>query len=98
MKKEELLKLLDENIQYLPDILTHTSIMLSKYKEYCKGRNDTLLREALGDAVHLLGMDKKLPKLDMKRHCARIIEAIYPRGITKFHHQGEVEFWNKYIK
>jgi hypothetical protein len=96
MEKEEFLKVLSEHPQFLPDILQYLHTMITDYMKYCERQNNIMLREALGDAVHLLGMKKK-PK-DMKRACTRIENAIFRDGLCTYHHEGERQFYNRYLK
>lgn len=98
MEKEEFLKVLSDHPEFLPETLLHLYGMLTRYKEYCEKQNNILLREALGDAVHLLGMKRKPDKDMVKKLSTRIKEAIYPNGIQPFHHQGEINFYEKYLK
>lgn len=95
---KKVLKVVKEKPEYYPYILTLISNDMEKYKTDCKKRNDWVLREALGDAVHLLGMKKKPPFEEMKKLCIRIKNAIFPNGITSYHHQGEKNFYEKYLK
>jgi len=97
LNKEEFLKIISEHPQYLPDMLAHIHTILIEYKNICRKENDLLLREALGDAVHLLGMKKKPDHEFMKKMCKRIKEAIFKDGITLHHHQGEKNFYEKYL-
>jgi hypothetical protein len=87
-----------ENPHLLPEFLTIIGQELELFKEKCRKENDHLMREALGDACHLLGMKRKLPLNEMKMYCIRIRKAIFPDGIKQFHHQGEENFYNKYLK
>jgi hypothetical protein len=98
MKKEEFLKIISEHPQYLPDILAHIHTLLKEYKNICRKENDLLLREALGDAVHLLGMKRKPDHEFMKKMCIRIKNAIFKDGVNSYHHEGERTFYNKYLK
>lgn len=96
MKRDEVLDIVGKHPEYLPDILSMLGTMLEEYREQCEVRNNTLLREAIGDAVHLLSMDRK-PN-NMGQYCQRIKDAIYPKGLTDFHHSGEVRFYNRYLR
>lgn len=96
MKTEELLNIIDENLDKLPEILAHISIRLSEYQEVCKKDNDNLLRNALGSACQLLAMNRK-PK-DMEKYCTLIKQAQFPNGLESWHHQGERNFYNRYLK
>jgi len=80
----------------LPYILTIASGAAIDFETKCKTENDNTLRNALGDAVHLLAMDKK-PSLKYmsKNYCQRIKKALYPNGISNYHHQGEKMFFKK---
>jgi hypothetical protein len=88
-------------IEKYPKLLTYvlqiTSINLDRYRENCKKQNNGLLREALGDAVHLLSMNRKPSMKEMANtYCQRIKKAIYPDGVNpNFHHQGERNFYEK---
>jgi len=71
---------------------------LDKFRENSKKQNDNLLREALGDACHIIGLDRKPTKKTLAMHCARIVEAIFPKGIVDYHHEGEKRFYEKIIE
>ncbi|OPZ41332.1 MAG: hypothetical protein BWY95_02661 [Bacteroidetes bacterium ADurb.BinA104] len=72
---------------------------MQAYQEACKRRQDWKLREALGDAVHLLGMNRKPPKETVTQLSVRIKDAVYPQGIdTPNLHEGERRFWRKYFE
>lgn len=98
--KEERLKqvinMIDENIDLLPDILTHISIKLFDFKTKCEKQNNNKMVNALGSACQLLAMKRK-PK-DMKRACILIEEAQFPNGLESWHHEGERMFYEKYLK
>lgn len=95
---KEVEKLLDQNPLLLPHLLTLCSLRLSQFQKKAKQANDHLMREALGDAVHLLGMNKKPKASFITQMSARIKSAIFPNGITSHHHQGEKQFFEKYLK
>jgi len=68
---------------------------LKEYFIQCEKYNNHELREALGDACHILGKKKKPNIKDMATfHCIRIKKAIFPNGITNYHHEGERNFYN----
>lgn len=70
-----------------------------EYRDWCKRQNNHLLRQALGDALLLLGTDKKLSANDMKKFCIRIEKAVFPNGIDKnYYHEGEQRFYKKYLQ
>lgn len=98
MKTEELLNIIDENLDKLPEILAHISIRLSEYQELCKNRNDKLLRDALGSACQILAMKKKPSEKEMPHYCVLIEQAQFPNGLESWHHQGEISFYNRYLK
>jgi hypothetical protein len=81
----------------LPDLLTHIGNTLSAYRESCEKRNNHLLREALGDAVLLLGLNRRPRKDIMTKLCTHIREAIFKDGLTDYHHAGEQRFYEKYL-
>jgi len=98
-----------ENIKKINELITHDPALiapimhlcgehLDKFREQAKKQNDALLREALGDACHLLAQKRKPPKKTFFKHCIRIIKAIYPDGLTSYHHQGEKDFYNIYLE
>lgn len=98
MKLEKLLKQIDENLDKLPEILTHISSRLIEFRETCERKNNVLLREALGSACQLLAMKKKPPTKEMKQYCILIERAQFPNGLESWHHQGEKNFYNRYLK
>lgn len=101
MMNEELKRIINKIKQFpdlYPQILTFIANDMKSFQEDAKRKNDWKLREALGDAVHLLGMKRKPPHEDFVNYCIRIKRAIFPKGITEYHHQGEVNFYNKYLK
>lgn len=98
MKLEKLLKQIDENLDKLPEILTHISSRLIEYRETCERKNNVLLREALGSACQLLAMKRRLPDKEMKKYCVLIERAQFPNGLELWHHQGEKDFYNRYLK
>lgn len=94
---KKLLAEIDENISYFPDILQHIASNMKNYEKSCKNQNDVLLRNALGDALTLLAQDRK-PKADVVTKCSsRINRAIFSNGISEYHHQGEKDYFDKYI-
>jgi len=95
---DKVLKFINENPKHHPILLKTISEQQSEYRAWCEKQNNTLLREAIGDAVHLLGMTKKPPVMEIKNYCTRIVKAIFPKGITDYHHEGERNFYNKYIE
>ena len=95
-EQEEVLKSIKEHPEMLGDILSLLSSLLEGYKIHCERQNNWLLREALGDAVHLLALDRK-PK-DTKRYMIRIEKAIFANGINEHHHEGEKMFYRKYLE
>jgi len=95
---EELLREIDKHPDSYPHILIHISKRLEQYRVMCKRQQDHDLRESLGDAVHLLGMPKKPAKKEMKNLCTRIEKTIFPEGPQSHHHQGERQFYEKYLK
>lgn len=88
---------IDQMITDDPDLIAPIMHMcgehLDKFRKDAKKQNDALLREALGDACHLLGMKKRPPKKTFASLCTRIVRAIFPNGITSQHHQGEKKFY-----
>jgi len=86
----------ENNFKLLPHVLTLVSGRMSDFSFKCKQENNSLLREALGDAVHLLGMQRKPSIKEMaSSYCIRIKKALFPNGISDHHHQGEKNFYNK---
>lgn len=71
---------------------------LDKFREHAKKQNDNLLREALGDACHLMAQKRRPHKKTYAMHCIRIVKAIFPKGITSYHHQGEKDFYTDIIE
>lgn len=100
-EKERAEKLVKEVMDFplaWPDILIGIASGMKQYRDACRKQNDWRIREALGDAVHLLGMDKRPPKNVMKLHAGRIKNVVYPQGIdTPNLHEGERRFWRKYF-
>lgn len=90
--------IIENNPHLIPKILQMCSDNLIAYKKDCEKRNNFLLREALGDAVHLLGMERKPARKDFVQYCIRIKKAIFSEGITSHHHQGERNFYNRFLK
>jgi len=82
----------------IPEVLKLCADHMDAFKEQAKRQNDALLREALGDACHLLGMKRKPGGKQFARHCVRIIKAIFPKGITDYHHEGEKNFYRNKIE
>jgi len=82
----------------IPSVLHLCSEYLEDFREQAKKQNDALLREALGDAVHIIGLKRKPSPKMLFRHCIRIVRAIFPKGTTKYHHEGEKDFYNRCIK
>lgn len=96
---EDLVKiflLIDQHPDYLPQILAQVGKRLNNYYTHCKRQNDHDLREALGDACHILGMKKR--PADMKNACMRIERTIFPYGIERYHHEGEKQFYRRYLE
>lgn len=90
--------LIDSNVQYLPDILSHVSKRLREYAQHCEKHNDSLLRNALGDAVTMLSRKRKPTDKLIRQFSVLIKKAIYKDGLTDYHHQGEKDFYNRFIK
>ena len=88
--------LIEQDPSIIPFVLKTCGDYMSAFEAKAKMKNDSLLREALGDACHLLGVKRK-PK-DMKNCCIRIEKAIFKDGLTSYHHKGEQDFYNRYIK
>jgi hypothetical protein len=98
MKKEELLKIIDENLYQTPEILEHLSVRMVEYQNQCKKENDSLLRNALGTACLILAMKKRPSDKNMKDYCVLIKKAQFPNGLESWHHQGEINFYNRFLK
>ena len=98
MKLEKLLNHIDDNLDKLPEILYFISTKLTEYHELCEKNNNALLRNALGSACQILSMKKKPSDKEMKKYCVLIERAQFPNGLESWHHQGEVEFYNRYLK
>ena len=98
-KLKEILQFITDNPNYQIDI---QQFILDNHKDYlnwCKRQNDSLLREALGDAIHLLGMKRRPSDKDMKQYCSRIEKAVFPNGIVKnYHHEGEQRFYARFLE
>ena len=94
--KAKIKALIEKRPDLIPYVLECVSNHLRDFEERAKKQNNALLREALGDAVHILGLKRK-PK-DMHLLCTRIKRAIFPTGITMYHHQGEKNFYERYFK
>ena len=76
------------------------SIIAQDYKNFqdvSEKKNNTLLREALGDACIILSMKRKPNEKELPKYLERIKQAIFPKGITEFHHDGEKNFYNKFF-
>lgn len=96
-KLKKLLSEIDKNVMHFPDILQHVASKMRDYEKTCKKQNDHLLREALGDALTFLSLDEK-PSTEIITKCSsRINKAIFSDGITNYHHNGEKDYFNKYI-
>jgi len=95
-KLNEILKTIDENIEFLPDILSHASMRLTQYKNQCEKKNNNKMVNALGSACQLLAMKRK--PTDMKRACILIEQAQFPHGLESWHHEGEKNFYNKFLR
>ena len=101
IKHRELQKILNQIKEYpefYPDILNFIASEMTKYKEKCKKENDWLLREALGDACCLLGSKRKPPASVITKFSIRIKKAIFKDGLNQYHHQGERNFFERYLK
>ena len=98
MKKEELLKIIDDNLYQTPEILEHLSVRMTEYQNQCKKENDNLLRNALGSACQILAMKKRPSDKTMKDYCVLIKRAQFPNGLESWHHQGEINFYNRFLK
>jgi hypothetical protein len=98
MKKEELLKIIDENLYQTPEILKHLANRMSEYQNQCEKINDILLRNALGSACQILAMKRRPSDKDMKDYCILIKKAQFPNGLESCHHQGEINFYNRFLK
>ena len=83
--------------EHIPEILDAVNQSLKDYKNFCERQNNWKLREALGDAVHLLGMKKKPSEKEMPKFLHRIKNAIFKNGIGSNHHQGEKNFYKRYF-
>lgn len=68
--------------------------ILEKYKK----QNNNILRSALGIACELLAMKKKPSDKEMKSRCVLIEKALFPNGLQSWHHQGEIDFYNRFLK
>jgi len=98
-KLKEIKKFIEENPDYHAVLLGIIADKYNQYLEWCEKQNNTLLREALGDAVHLLGMKRRPNNRDMKEYCVRIEKAIFPQGINNnFHHEGEKRFYKRFLE
>jgi hypothetical protein len=93
---EIVFRMIDDNIDLLPDILAYVGMKLSAFKAKCEKENNALMVNALGSACQLLAMKRK--PADMKKHCILIEKAQFPRGIEDWHHEGERNFYNKFLK
>lgn len=98
MEKEEFLKVVLQHSEYLPDVFKLFSQMLEEYKDKCEKRNNILLREALGDACTIMSHKRRPSKEDMKIFSGRIERAIFPNGLEPYHHTGEKNFYDIYLK
>lgn len=93
-----ILKYIEEHPEHSELFLTATSKSLANFRARCEKRNNHLFREALGDACHMLGMKRRPKAKEMRNFCVRIKDAIFKDGITQFHHEGEKNFFNRYLK
>jgi len=98
MKKEELLKIIDDNLHQTPSILKHLADKMVEFQANCKKENDSLLRNALGFACQILAMKKRPSDKEMKEYCVLIKKAQFPNGLESWHHQGEINFYNRFLK
>lgn len=98
MKKEELLKIIDDNLYQTPDILKHLADKMVEFQSQCEKENDNLLRNALGSACQILAMKKRPSDKKMKEYCVLIKRAQFPNGLESWHHQGEINFYNRFLK
>lgn len=97
MKTKQILEIIDENFDKVPEILNHISTRLTDIQEICmKDNND--LRNALGNACSILALDRKPNDKQMKKYCGLIEKTHFPNGIESWHHQGEKNFYNRYLK
>lgn len=101
-EQEEQLKkfknFISEYPEHIPEILNAVNQSLKDYKKHCERQNNWKLREALGDAVHLLGMKKKPSEKEMPKFLQRIKSAIFEHGIGSNHHDGEKNFYKRYLE
>lgn len=95
---EKLLEIIDQNIEFYPDILVHISGKMKEFQKYCKKQNDSLMINALGSACQILAMKKRPSDKEMKKHCVLIQKAQFPKGLESWHHQGEKNFYNRFLK
>lgn len=91
-------KLIDENEIIIPEVLSLCSIKMEAYRTKCKKQNDVLAYEALGDAVHILGMKRKPKEEVLRKHFIRIKKSHFPNGIEHHHHTGERNFYKRYLE
>ncbi len=100
-QEEQLKKIknfISEYPEHIPEILGSVTQSLKDYKNFCERQNNWKLREALGDAVMLLGMKKKPSEKEMPRFLQRIKSAIFEHGIERSnHHDGEKNFYRRYF-
>lgn len=90
-------RFLDDNIEFLPEMLQHLAQGLYKYREACKNNYDLALRDALSTALCFLGA-KRLPEKDVVRMMSNgILETMYPNGLSSAVCQGEIDFYKKYF-
>jgi len=98
-KLKEIKQFIIENPDYHATLLGIIADQYNQYLEWCVKQNNHLLREALGDALHLLGMKRKPSDKDMKQYCVRIERAVFPNGIIRnYHHEGERRFYERFLK
>lgn len=98
MKTEDLLNIIDSNLYQTPHILKHLADKMLDFQNLSKRENDTLLRNALGEACQILAMKKRPSDKEMKNYCILIKRAQFPKGLESWHHQGEINFYNRFLK
>ncbi len=97
-KIDKIKNMMETDPLLIPTILDLCGQYFDQYRDKCRKQNDFLMREALGDAVHLLGMKRRPKESFVRNMCSRIEEAIFPKGIVSHHHEGEKRFYKRYIE
>lgn len=98
IETDQLIQIIDDNLEKSPEILGHISKRMNQYLKNCKKENDTKYINALGSACTILSMKRRPSDKDMRKYCILIEKAHFPNGLETWHHTGEIEFYNRFLK